>query len=81
MLWEEAGPLSGRWREGAEKDLEGQKETGRRGRRTLPGQQGQGDAWSRPRPAASGPGEEPDVPLLPRHPFHQGFHGPWAKKA
>ena len=25
MLWEEAGPLSGRWREGAEKDLEGQR--------------------------------------------------------
>ena len=42
MLQEEAGPLSGRWREEAEKDLEGQKETGRRGRRTLPGQQGRG---------------------------------------
>lgn len=42
MLQEEAGPLSGRWREEAEKDLEGQKETGRRGRRTLPEQQGRG---------------------------------------
>ena len=61
--------------------FEGQKETGRGGRRRLPGHQGQQDTWSRPRPAVRGLGEQPDVPLLPKHPLHQGFHGPWAKKA
>lgn len=27
------------------------------------------------------PGPGPDVPLLPKQPLYQGFHGPWAKQA